>query len=261
MMPGAPTFRLAIALSGFADGAEPASPGDRVREHLAWAAASGFRGVALDATRIGTRARDLDRSARRDLAAAMRRAGLSSAGLDLFIPPSHFDDPAHTDRAVSAVTAALGLATELAALTQGDPIVCIALPERLGPWAHTIVAEAERIGARVANCAWPPKDDAEPGPIGIGIDPAAALAAGADPGAAVARAGASLVAVRASDWNGVMRVPVGRGRLDELAFRVAVAVSGFSGHVTVDPRGLPDPRAGAAAAAARWGDRANTATP
>jgi len=217
-----PELRLAVSLTGLALPAPGAGMADGVRAAIRWAGDSGFRGVAIDASTPGLRARDLDRSARRDLAATLRRAGIASAGVDLFLPPEHLDDARRADRAIAALTGALALAAELAALTDGQPVVSVVLPPVASDepaWRAPVVHEAQRVGTRIADCAWPASGAADAvGPIGIGIDAAAVAASGADPSAAVSRAGAALSSVRVSDWDGISRVPVGRGRLDELAF-------------------------------------------
>ena len=58
------------------------------RAAIEWAAGLGYRAVQLDGAAAGVRARDLDRSGRRDLAALLRRLQLGFSGLDLWIPPA-----------------------------------------------------------------------------------------------------------------------------------------------------------------------------
>src|SRR5262249_50109421 len=156
----------------------------------------------LDAAAPGLRPRELDRSGRRDLAALLRRLELAFSGLDLWIPPSHFLDGANQDRAVGAIIAALELAHELAGLVGGDgAVVCMALPGACpSPAAATLSEGAARIGAQLADFAWPAR--VPEGPIGIGIDPAAMLLAGADPAKEVSRLPAPPTAARASDASG-----------------------------------------------------------
>jgi len=80
------------------------------------ASSLGIRAVSLDAAARGLRPRELSRSQRRGIAAALRRSGLDLAGLDLFIPPEHLVDPAHTSRAIGALESALTMSAEIAAL-------------------------------------------------------------------------------------------------------------------------------------------------
>ncbi len=129
--------------------------GDQPRAALDRLAAMGFRYVQLSATQSGLRPRDLDRSARRDLLVRLRRLEMQVSGLDLWIPPAHFLDPALVDRAVDAVRAALELAGDL----QRCPI-SLELPrplddESLGPVIETIAELALRVGVELADHAAP----------------------------------------------------------------------------------------------------------
>ncbi|MFO0874695.1 MAG: hypothetical protein U0575_12095 [Phycisphaerales bacterium] len=89
---------LAAALAGL-DG-DP-------RDDLAGVARLGFRCVQLSATRPGLRPRELDATGRRGLRERLRWLELSPSGVDLWIPPAHFVESAHIDRAVDAVIAAI----------------------------------------------------------------------------------------------------------------------------------------------------------
>ena len=64
--------------------------GEQPRAALARLSKLGFRHVQLDATQPGLRPRELDRSARRHLAATLRRPEDSPIGVDLWVPASHF---------------------------------------------------------------------------------------------------------------------------------------------------------------------------
>ena len=115
---------LSIAIAGLDAGpGHPWSrPGGGVdpRRAIEWVAgfvaSHGVRSIQLDVTMPEVRPRDLDRSGRRDLAALLRRCGLSISGLDLFIPPEHFSDAASEERAVGAAGHASGMLAELAGL-------------------------------------------------------------------------------------------------------------------------------------------------
>lgn len=130
--------RSALQAAASNDARHAPSPADTFRASLDLAVAIGFRAVQLDATAAGLRPRDLDRSARRDLAATLRRAELTCAGIDLLIPPQHFTDPTHADRAAEALFAAIDLAADLGTLTESAvvsrarsalaPIVTVSLP-------------------------------------------------------------------------------------------------------------------------------------
>lgn len=240
--------RVSIALCGLG----PNGPaGGDVRAQVEWARARGAGAVHLDATAPGVRPRDLDRSARRDLASLLRRNGLALGGIDLWVPPEHFVEPARADRAAAALLGAIDLAAEIADLT-GDhgrvARVGVVFPERLPSDARALFADrADRAGACVADHA-PRAVEAVAGargPLGVGIDPAACLADGVDPAAAALRAGSALLAARLSDISriagGGRVVPgSGEGRLDVLAYTVALATAGFDGSLAIDVRGLGD---------------------
>lgn len=235
---------LSIALCGLG----PNGPGrGDVREQIAWVRSRGVGAVHLNAAAPGVRARDLDRSGRRDLAALLRRNGLRLGGLDLWIPAEHFVDPAHVDRAMASLLATLELAGEVGALANGSAsgsVVGVVLPDTLASdHASTIAECAERAGARIADYALPPRKP--PGPLGAGLDPASCLAIDLDPVSMAAKHARDLSAARLSDLSrhvgGGRAVPGSRdGRLDALAYAVALATGGFEGWLAIDLRGLAD---------------------
>lgn len=239
-----PRLPLSLALVGVTS----AEIGTDPRSQIAWAGGAAYRAVQLDGTARGVRPRELDRSGRRDVAALLRRHGLVSSGVDLFIPPDHLIDPAHADRAIAALLGAIELSAELAALTGGTPVVSTMLPH--DPAAdtaiHTIAEAAQARGVRIADCAWPPLEQHGPeSPIAVGIDPATVFLAGdgtddvpRDPGAAVSGMRGRLASVRLSDIDAGGRVAPGDGKLDELAYVVAIATSAFRGFLVVDLRGM-----------------------
>ena len=227
--------------------------GDQPRAALDRLAAMGFRYVQLCATQPGLRPRDLDRSARRDLLVRLRRLELQISGLDLWIPPAHFLDPAHVDRAVEAVRAAVELAGDL----QRCPI-SLELPrplddESLGPVIETIAEQALRAGVELADHA---VADAPADHLGIGIDPAAQLSCNEDPAAAVTKHADRLVSARLCDLLASgMRGPIGEAqgaRLDVLRYRVALSVGGYDRPVVVDARQWSDPWSGLTQTARTW---------
>ena len=105
-----------LALAFF--GLDPLPEGN-LKASIQWASRVGFRAVTLDAKQV--RGRDLDRSARRDLAAHLRRTEVAFAGLDLWIPSGHFRDDSNVDRAVGAVLDAISLCDDLATLDRLMP--------------------------------------------------------------------------------------------------------------------------------------------
>jgi sugar phosphate isomerase/epimerase len=226
---------LSLSLAGLAASDHSSDP----RAAVQWAAALGYRAVQLDASAPGIRPRELDRSGRRDLAALLRRLELSFSGLDLWIPPAHFADPAQADRALAATSAALELAADLSRLVAGDGSrVSVTLPEKATPaLVESIASAADRVGARIADHQWPLRSGGD-GPLGIGIDAATLLAAGADPAAEVSRLPGIPASARFSDFAPGGRVAVGEGRLDVLAYRVALATKGYMRSMVVDLRGV-----------------------
>lgn len=237
---------LSLSLVGLEPTApEAANPAAELRAGLALARRAGCEAVTLNGAAPGMRARDLDRSARRDLGATVRREGLAIAGLDLWIPASHFADAAHVDRAVSAALAAIELAADLATGGSGGArgVVSIALPRPVPPAVReALVARADATGVSLADHGWPPEPApaaaAARGPWGAGLDPAAALAAGEDPAGLAARLGAALRAARLSDLTAAgRRAPGGPGsRLDLLAYAASLSAAGYAGALTVDVR-------------------------
>lgn len=235
-----------LSLSGLPT--RPDAPwGAGPRSSIEWAARLGYRAVQLDAAVPGLRPRELDRSARRDLAALLRRLQLSFSGLDLWIPPLHFVEPASIDRAVSALVHAAELAGELVSLSPGGrAVVSVVLPEDLpDPVRSEISGACDRTGARIADHSWPPHEPL--GPIGVGIDPAAVLMGGGDPASSTSRLSQAPFSARWSDLASAGRVPVGKGRLDTVAYEVALVTRGYTDFVVVDLRNVPDTTAAAQA--------------
>lgn len=204
------------------------------------------------------RARELDRSARRDVAALLRRLELDLTGLDLWLPGEHLLDPAHVDRAVAAVTGAIGLAAELAPLVGGGGrVVSLMLPPKIGADVLAqIVGEADRQGVRLADHAWPPRavEGVMAATVGVGLDPAAVALAGESIGDAAARVSDRVVSARLCDLSSAGRVLPGSadGRLDVLAYRVALSLAPGVVPVVVDVRGLAEQDAAARRMVETW---------
>ncbi len=227
--------------------------GEEPRAALERLAAMGFRYVQLSATQSGLRPRELGRSARRDLLVRMRRLQMRISGLDLWIPPDHFLDPAHVDRAVDAVGATLQLAGDL----ERCP-VSLELPRpvddaTLESVIDVISQQALRVGVQVADHAGP---DAPLDHLGIGIDPAAQLSRDEDPAVAVTSSADRLVSARLCDLlTSGMRGPIGEtqgARLDVLSYRVALSVCGYDRPVVVDARQWTQPWPGLTQTAQTW---------
>lgn len=229
----------------------PLAGGGDPRRALAKIAGDGFRFVQLSAALPGMRPRDLDRSARRDLLARLRRIELVPAGVDLWIPPEHYADPEHADRAAGAVIDAVELAADL-----GRIPLSLRLPEGL---EDSIVqawrARAETCGIAIADHSATPH-----ALLGAGVDPAVLLAEGKDPALCVSGA-KGLAAARFSDYRDESRTTPGTGCLDVLAYQVALVARGFISPVALDLRRLADPRSAAEVASRAWAATGLLASP
>ena len=243
---------LSLSLSGLSrDGPW----GEGARSAIVWASSAGFRAIQLDAAMPGIRPRELDRSARRDLAAILRRSELALSGLDLWIPPEHFLSAALVARAVEAATQAFGLAAEISTLVGGSsaPAVSMLLPRELPADVLQSLADAAmRASAEIADHAAEPR----PGPVsvGIGIDPAALVLAGIDVVSTVSKAGSRLASARLSDASLAGRTaPLSpAGRVDGSAYAAALSVVAYSRPVVLDLRGVAEQPAAAARALELW---------
>lgn len=235
-----PTFDLALAAVGLR-GPEGAAPD--IRWTLEFARVAGFQAVQINAADPLTRPRDLSRSARRDLAAHIRRHELACSGVDLWIPRPHFSDASQLDRVVSALLDATQFAADLAELTGGSRLLSVSIPWTGAEAVLEALAErAAQISVSVANHAYPWPEGLPPeSPLLVGIDPPAVILSRGEPAQAVSSASTQgvLRSIRLADLAASGRVAPGEGSLDPLAFRVAVATSNYSGFVTVDARGLP----------------------
>lgn len=221
----------------------------------------GFQAVQLDATLSGLRPRELDASARRDLAATVARAGLQISGVDFFIPSEHYHQPEHLDRAAQAALSACALAGEL-----GRVPLCINLPIGQADEAlvEALITAADAGGVRLAVHHdadvqalgdWLAPFDTQH--ISAAIDPAALLMARTDPVDALQQLGGALGIARLSDARqgqaDAGRLPIGQGDLDLLSYRVSVDLAqARSGPVVLDLRGLANPLAVASASQSAW---------
>jgi sugar phosphate isomerase/epimerase len=239
-----PRLTRSLSLSGLDAGpGHPWSEGPRAA--IMWAASLGYGAVQLDGAAAGVRARELTRSARRDLAALLRRSQLAFSGLDLWIPPAHFLDAARMDYAASVVAQSLELAADLSRDADGRAVVSLAFPpEAAATLIDSLSKSADRCGAVIADHAWQVKAAAggEGSLIRVGIDPAAVLMAGGDPAAEVSRLGAAPASARLSDVTLGGRVAPGArgGRLDVLAYEVALVTAKYNSPLVVDLRGVSE---------------------
>lgn len=199
------------------------------------------------------RARELDRSGRRDIAATLRRNGLTFTGIDLWIPESHFASQQHVDRAVEAVAQACGLAGELGRLVEGSgkPSVSIGLPaENPRELVSELVTAAMRAGVVLADHH---RSAAESGAVlGIGFDPASEILAGRDVAASTARLAHLINDARLTDASSRERMVVGHGKLDVPAYKAVLRTLTGLTHVVVDTRDRSDPVEAAREAVSEW---------
>lgn len=213
------------------------------REAIEFIARNGFQGVQLSAALPGMRPRELDRSARRDLLARLRRSELAPSGVDLWIPDEHFVDPIHADRAVAAILEAVEFAADL-----GRVPLSIRLPEKTeDDQVRQIRERAEVCNVAIAD------HGARSAILGRGLDPAEIILGGGDPALEAART-PTVNAARFSDADraGAGRVPPGTGRLDVLEYQVALVSSHFASSVVLDLRSLSQPRRIMAACRDEW---------
>ncbi len=218
----------------------------------------GVRGITLDAARSGLRPRELGRSARRDLAALLRRHELEFTGLDLWVPPEHFTSASQSQRAIDAVGQALDMAGELALLVGGRSraVVSVLLPTDLNAQARATMGDmAQQHGATLADHALLVDDQPMTPGIGVGIDPVFYLTDGTSPAKAITRAAANLASARLSDTTAMGRCGIGApgSKLDLTAYAGALIVSGQD-WVTLDVREMPEPGVAVAKSIEAWRD-------
>jgi len=215
------------------------------RDALRHLHASGVRFVQWSAALPGLRPRELDRSARRDLAVRLRRLELAPSGIDLWIPEAHLLDPAACDRAVAALRDAIDLAADLDRVP-----LSTSLPPGLP--AEIIEAIGHHAGARgvaVANH----DVSASYHEIGLGLDPARWLGRpDADPVARLTAEAGPPVAIRWSDADDAGRCEPGLGRLDLRAFRATLGVVAPGRPVALDLRAARDPAEAVRRCRDRW---------
>lgn len=222
-------------------------PLGRVTEALDQVASMGLAGVQFDASDPDLRPREMSDSARRDLAAALRRRGLVPSGVDCFVPVDRFADASRVERAVEAVQGSIVLAEGL-----GRVPVCLFMPSDAADAADALGREAQRRGVALADFTWPVAEGAG----AVGVDPATLLGAGADPAAVIPGLLRRVEAARVVDLlRSGLRGPIGEqgsARLDAMAYRLALEMSGFHGLPVIDCRQWQAPLQGARLCAARW---------
>lgn len=213
----------------------------------------GCAAVQLDGTEPGMRARELDRSGRRDIAATLRRNGLTFTGIDMWVPESHFASTQHVDRAVEAVEQACGLAGELARLVEGSgkPSVSFGLPAQVSrELVSVLVSAAMRSGVVLADHN---RAEAAGGTVlGIGFDPAVDILSGRDVAGTAAMLAHLINDARLTDASSRERMVVGHGKLDVPAYKAVLRTVTELEHVVVDTRDRSDPVEAARDAVNEW---------
>ena len=240
----------------------------------------GLRGVQLSAAQPGIRARDLDRSGRRDLLAAARRNELELSGIDAWMPAETMLDSAQADRVAGELLAAIELAGDLGGL----PVSLRLPPTGADEVVSALAASAARLGVMLVDHSVPPRGRAAtrvgvpdaakgllvPGAldsdeasnkvvaagaaidgVGIGIDPPAWLVAGLD---LLDAAAAGVHSVRLADLTpDGMRVPAvdPEGRVDPATLIAVARTGGWEGLPIIDARRWNDPLSGIRATLSR----------
>ncbi len=231
------------------------SLGDDPRASLERLATLGFRFVQLSATQPGLRPRDLDNSARRDLAVKLRRWEIAASGLDLWIPPAHFIESSNVDRAVDATKAAIELASDLdrCPVSMEFPSADNDDETQLQAVITAIAEHAARFGIQIADHAVPVSNWQY---IGIGIDPAAWLSNNSDLANAIHKNAQQIVSIRLCDLlTSGMRAPICESQgaqLDIVQYQVAISVNGYLKPIVIDARQWQDPWTGIAQTASSW---------
>ena len=200
-------------------------------------------GVQFDASQPGLRARELDIGGRRDVAATLRRNELVASGIDCFIPVERFEQLDAVERAMTALFESLAFAEFL-----GRVPVSLFMP-RDEQLVNTIAQEAARRGVALADFTRP----ASCSKCGIGLDPAVILLEQKNPAQEVSTAGPRLVAARVNDIDqSGQRGPIGHGRLDALAYRIALEVCGLKSLPVIDCRSWRQPVEESAQCVKHW---------
>ena len=239
-----------LSIAGLHATAAPGPWSGGARGAIEWAASLGFRRVHLDAAAPGLRARGLDRSARRDLGATLKRHGLGLTGMDLWVPGEHYADPATTDRAAGALLGAIELAGEVSTLAgAGTAVVSITLPEEPdATLIDAIAGAADRAGVVVEDHTARGEPVAGAGVIHPGFDTGREVLRGGKPNKTFSRVASSLASLRLNDADDTGRRPLGRGRLEVGMLRALHETLAPDIPIVTDLRGLSDPAVGARAA-------------
>ena len=216
------------------------------RAHLEAIAEMGLAWVTLDATHPELRARRLGRTARRDIAALLRRLELMPSGIDLRIPSNDFLDAAKADVATAAAVATIEFAADLSALADRGVVVAVHLPGEAHEARGAIAEAADIAGVTIADFGPAPRSGSDTQSIMAGVDPGAVILErgdDADVGMEVAALRGRVADARLSDATGGARASLGTGSLDVLGYLGGLSAAAYGGVLTVDVRGLAHPAA------------------
>ncbi len=228
--------------------------------------ALGIRAVQLSATQPGLRPRELNQSARRDLRATLRRRELTLTGLDCWIPPAHFLDPHHADRAIATLLATIELAADLHRCPVSITLPIPVIPAQEGiqkqnqeenrnnQFITTLTNHAQHHGITLANHTLPFPKNTQNKELSIGLDTAAALAAGEDPTALLHTP--NLAVIHLSDLHTTgLRGPLGQNpenQLDLSAFAATLSIIQPPPSLVLDLRQWSHPWPGLTQSLATW---------
>lgn len=205
--------------------------------------------IHLSAATKGLRPRELDKSARRDLLATLTRKSIMLSSIDLLIPNEHWNDNKQVDRALSSTISAIHLAADLGRvpLSINLPIDLItneikhelitAADGHSTPLAIHIADQSESLHPWLKNLDHPM--------IGASIDPAIQLQIKNDPVNILSNFANHLFLARLDDLAiSGQRCNIGSGRLDLLAYKIALGTLEKLKAIVLELRELPDPTEG-----------------
>jgi len=180
----------------------------------------------------------------------------------------------HQDRAVAAVAAACEFAGEMSTLLPAGyssaAVTVLLHKDTPADVLETMAAQADSHGCLLCELNWPTLRAAPTSPatsaatatstatnhgqFRIALDPAAVLMGGLDPIVLATRASKLLSHPRLSDVSTAGRIAPGSpdGRLDLMAYAIALSVAQYTGPLVLDLRTVHDQANAATTAAAAW---------
>lgn len=215
---------------------------------------AGLSRVTMSAAETGMRPRDLSRSARRDIAAQLRKGGVSCIGVELWIPQRHFAEGEHQQRAVDALTDAIRYAAEMSELTDGAAALHTSLPlatdedssEQLPtvihPCTRAVLDDAASHGVDVIDHGvFGTSDQGMSAGCSIGIDCSLEVMRASDPVDKLLHHSSRVRSLRLSDAVGGSRVRIGSGDLDMFKLIITWSTLREKPALVIDLRGIESP--------------------